>query len=410
MTQPEPVSAAWKRERLGDLPVEIIDGDRSSRYPKRSEFQSEGMPFLNSTNIDRNRIDLSSANLISLEKYAQIKKGRLRPMDIVMTTRGTIGKVALFNDRRYSTGLINAQMLIMRADGRTLDQLFLFYYLCSRVFQDLVRNFASGAAQPQIPIRDLIDVPVSYPPLSTQRRIVAILSAYDDLIENNTRRIAILEEIAQNLYREWFVHFRYPGHEDVPLVDSPLGPIAKGWEPLRVESLVNRLPAGNTYRQSTVSKTGSVPVIDQSRSIVLGYHSNEPDHKAAPDAPIIIFGDHTCKIQLMIEPFSLGPNVVPFTCKQDLPVSYLYFLVSDLVETHEYKRHWTELMNKEVVVAPRPLAVQFEAFVAPIFQQAYCQVRKNAVLRRTRDLLLPRLISGQLDVSDLPIDTGGSDG
>jgi type I restriction enzyme S subunit len=220
----------WRFKKLKNLPIQIIDGDRSSRYPKRDEFQTEGILFLNTTNINQNRFDLIGANFVTSEKFAQIKKGRLQPLDIVMTTRGSVGKVALFNTPQYSTGLINAQMLILRADGNEIDHKFLFYLLCSDVIQGEIRNFASGAAQPQIPIQDLREIEISYPPLPTQRKIAAILSAYDDLIENNTRRIAILEEMAQLIYREWFVHYRFPGHEGVRLVESELGPLPEGWQ------------------------------------------------------------------------------------------------------------------------------------------------------------------------------------
>ena len=127
-----------------------------------------------------------------------------------MTTRGSVGKVALF-DCAYQTGLINAQMLILRSDCTTIEQKYLFYSFCSADMQSKIRNFSSGSAQPQIPIQDLREIEIDYPPLPTQRRIASILSAYDDLIENNTRRIKILEQMAQAIYREWFVEFRAPG-------------------------------------------------------------------------------------------------------------------------------------------------------------------------------------------------------
>ena len=186
----------WKTDKLKNLPVQIMDGDRSARYPKRDEFQRDGVLFLNTTNIENNRLKLDSANFVSFEKYQHIKKGRLQRLDVVMTTRGSIGKVALF-DCAHSTGLINAQMLIMRADGKSIDHRFLFYVLRSDYFQSRIRNFSSGSAQPQIPIQDLREIEIVYPPLPTQRKIATILSAYDDLIENNTRRIRILEAMAR---------------------------------------------------------------------------------------------------------------------------------------------------------------------------------------------------------------------
>ena len=118
----------------------------------------------------------------------------------------------------------------MRADDEIINRKFLFYQTCSNHFQTKLKNFASGSAQPQIPIIDLKEVEIAVPPLSTQRKIAAVLSTYDDLIENNTRRIKILEEMAQAIYREWFVEFRFPGHEGVEMVESELGLIPQGWE------------------------------------------------------------------------------------------------------------------------------------------------------------------------------------
>jgi len=145
----------WKQDILKRLPIDIIDGDRSSKYPKQSEFQATGILFLNTTNIRDNRLDLSEANYISEEKFQQITKGRVLVGDIVMTTRGTIGKVAQY-DRVGEPALINAQMLIIRAHPTSFDSRFLYYIFCTNDMQLKLRNFSSGSAQPQIPITDLL--------------------------------------------------------------------------------------------------------------------------------------------------------------------------------------------------------------------------------------------------------------
>lgn len=109
-----------------------------------------------------------------------------------------------------------------------------------------------------------------------------------------------------------------------------------------------------------------------------------------------IFGDHTCKMQLLIEPFSVGPNVVPFAAGRELPTTYVFYAVNSLVQTQEYKRHWIPLNAKEIVVADRVTAQRFASLIQPMLvaQEALRKVNRN--LRRTRDLLLPRLLSGQV--------------
>ena len=141
-------------------------------------------------------------------------------------------------------------------------------------------------------------------------------------------------------------------------------------------------------------------MIDQSRSSFLGFHDCQPDHYASAESPIIIFGDHTCKMQLMIAPFSLGPNVVPFIAKDKTPISYLFFQIFNLVETREYKRYWTELNNKVVTIADSKNRNIFSELTSPIFQKIDILRSRNHNLRQTRDLLLPKLISGEIDVSD----------
>jgi type I restriction enzyme S subunit len=238
-------------------------------------------------------------------------------------------------------------------------------------------------------------------PLDVQRRIAAILSAYDDLIENNTRRIAILEEMARRIYEEWFVSYRFPGHERVRMVKSELGLVPEGWRVVEVQKVVRRLPAGTVYKQADVVEAGSVPVVDQSSAELLGFHSNEPAHRATPGSPVVIFGDHTCKMQLMVVPFSLGPNTVPFVAER-LPVHYVYGLVRGLVSTHEYKRHWSDLMKKKVLVSADDLAESYATLVQPMAELIECLRQATRNLCATRDLLLPKLISGDLDVSALP--------
>ncbi len=239
---------------------------------------------------------------------------------------------------------------------------------------------------------------VDLPSLPVQQRIADILSAYDELIENSQRRIRILESMARALYREWFVHFRFPGHENHSRVASPLGEIPQGWEVKTVKDILARRTAGSVYRGADVKAEGLVPVIDQSTDEIAGFHDNLPDHDASPSQPIAIFGDHTCKMQLLIEPFSIGPNVVPFVASQPVPTAYVFYAVNSLVHTQEYKRHWTPLTAKEVVVSDSTTAQRFALLIQPLLltQQVHRRLIQN--LRRTRDLLLPRLLSGQIPV------------
>ena len=295
---------------------------------------------------------------------------------------------------------VNQHVSLVRIDPNLADSYYVLYCINSPIYKHQLLTLAQGGTTREALTKEIIgNFEIPLPPLPTQRKIAAVLSAYDDLIENNTRRIEILEEMASAIYREWFVEFRFPGHEQVEMVESELGLIPQGWEVKKVKEIVKRLKAGQTYQQANVKDTGKIIVVDQSRADFLGFHDNAPDHNASPTDPIIIFGDHTCKMQLMVTPFSLGPNVIPFIAKDEMPINYLFFGISNLVETREYKRHWTELNNKEVAIGDSETRKRFSDFATPIFEKIETLREKDQNLRQTRDLLLPKLISGELDVS-----------
>lgn len=230
----------------------------------------------------------------------------------------------------------------------------------------------------------------------TQQKIASILSAYDSLIENNTKRIKLLEQMAENLYKEWFVRFRFPGHENVKMENG----MPKGWKVERVKDCVKRLPYGRTYKANELSTDGKVIVIDQSTSNYLGYHDNEPSHFASFDSPIILFGDHSCKFCFMTRDFSLGENVIPFKSKDIKLINdyYLFYSVHKLIVTEEYKRHWGRFSSMKILIPSIELQHRFCKHITYYEKLKQKLMSQNTYLTRQRDLLLPRLMSGKLEV------------
>lgn len=242
---------------IGETNTQFIDGDRSARYPKREEYVDSGIMFLNGESINRGTINKEAVNFITEQKYRDIKKGRIARNDILLTTRGNgIGDVAFVttNDK----GLINAQMLILRADNKDIYAKYLFYYITSNSLQNYILNFASGSAQRQIPIRDLKKIPIYLPKAQAQRNIAAILSAYDELIDNNQRRIALLEKMVEEIYREWFVRLRFPGHEKARIVKG----MPEEWRFDEASKFFN-LAKGISYAaEELTDDTGHMPFIN----------------------------------------------------------------------------------------------------------------------------------------------------
>lgn len=370
---------------------------------KSGWYTPAGTPIVKVSDFTENSIDTASLTFIPTELAAAFSRYRLEEGDVVIQTVGSwpsnpqsvVGKVVRV-PRRASGALLNQNAVIVQPKP-PLDKRFLFYLLRSPLFKHYIIGTAQGAAsQASITLDSIRGFCFKLPSAPVQRRIATILSAYDDLIENSTRRITILEEMAQAIYREWFVHFRFPGHEKVKMFTSKQGPLPQTWSVQRVRELVKRLKAGRVYTDSDVVDEGNVPVIDQSRTSLLGYHDNAPDFWATPSNPIVVFGDHTCKMQLMVEPFSVGPNVVPFVSNTKLPILYLFFVIRNLVETKEYKRHWTELTNKAVILGAREVAEEFARSTTTILEEINLLMHKNENLRRSRDLLLPKLIAGEI--------------
>ena len=410
-----------RTKKIKELPITIIDGDRSSRYPKRGEFRKKGILFLNTANIVQNRLDLTEANYVSSEKFDEIRKGRLQRYDIVMTTRGSIGKVALF-DSNPPAGLINAQMLILRADGEVLDQKFLFYLFCSDVFQIKLSNFASGSAQPQLPIVDLKEIEIGVPPLPIQRKIAAILGNYDDLIENNTCRIKILEEMAGTIYREWFVDFRFPGHENVRMVDSELGLIPQGWEVKRLDDVVENTKA-HVKPGKRLEGLPYVPIdCIPRRSIALREHKPYTEAKSSLIAfkrHDILFGAMRSYFhKVVLAPFDGITRQTCFVLRSrncdDYPFNlFALFQDSTIAYSNNHSTGstipytmWDGALAIMPIVIPTDRLIQlFSDIVSPMLELIQMLSMRNTILRKNRDLLLPKLISGELDVSDLDINT-----
>ena len=385
-------ATAMRKVKLKDVCDRITVGHVG---PMADKYTSEGVPFLRSQNITPFRLSIEDIKFVPREFHEKLRKSALHPGDVAVVRTGYPGTACVIPSTFTE---LNCADLVVITPSSELNPHYLAAVFNSAWGVASVAGNLVGVAQQHFNIGAAKELVIALPARPVQDRIASILSAYDELIENSQRRIQILESMARALYREWFVLFRFPGHENHPRVASPLGEIPQGWEVKTVKDILARRAAGSVYRDAEVKPEGDIPVIDQSTKEVLGFHDNAPDHYASSALPMAIFGDHTCKMQLLIEPFSVGPNVVPFVASQEMPTAYVFHAVNSLVHTQEYKRHWIPLTAKEVVVADRVTAQRFASLIQPMLvtQETHRKAIRN--LRRTRDLLLPRLLSGQIAV------------
>ncbi len=371
---------------------DVIDDIHSGGTPstKQSEYWGGNLKWLSSGETSNSFI-YETVEKITEAGVKNSSTKLAKKNDVVLACAGqgkTRGQVSYLEDDMY----INQSVIALTANKSILDSLYLFYNLKNR-YKELRGGSDSSSTRGSITTTSLKNLYIELPPLSVQQKIVSVLHSYDKLIQNHKKQIENLQNLAGELYKEWFVRFRFPGHEKASFENG----IPAGWKVDKIKNRVKRLSFGKTYKKDEVLTDGEIIVIDQSESEYLGYHNGEPSHKATIDEPIALFGDHSCKYELMTRDFSLGENVIPFV-SQNIDVYYLYYAVYKIVETEEYKRHWSLFINKKILIPEEKLQLMFRKYALSIKKQTEILSFQITNLSKQRALLLPRLMSGKLEV------------
>lgn len=275
---------------------------------------------------------------------------------------------------------------------------FLYYTVTNQSFTDYLTANAKGAAYPAVDTEIIKRAEVHLPTLPTQRRIAAILSAYDELIENNSRRIKILEEMARMIYQEWFVKFRFPGHEQAKFVESSLGMIPAGWEVKKLGDIIS-LEYGKGLKADQ-RKPGKYLVYGSSG--IVGFHN-----EYLVENPGIIVGRKGNVGSVFWSDYNFFPIDTVFYVKTKISLKYVYFnlqtqnFINNDAAVPGLNRNQAYLLP--FLVPESKLLAYFEPELEPIFTLLKNLRKRNEILKQTRDMLLPKLISGEIDVSDLDI-------
>lgn len=327
---------------------------------------------------------------------------------------------------KYHKGRFDAYQrtyVIRSVDERVLNNRYLFYAL--QLELDLLQSLSTGSATKFLTLTILNALKVRVPSLSDQNRIVSILGAYDDLIENNTRRIEILEEMARRLYDEWFVQFRFPGHEGVEFKESELGLIPEGWEVVALERAVEINPKTKVERDGekvfvpmgALSETGMVVSGWEIKSGNSGAKFQNGDTLVARISPCLENGktgfvDFLPASQptacgstefIVLRSRSLCPEMVYCLSRSDRFREVAMKSMSGA--TGRQRVRVESLVGYPIAQPESELVAKYHAFAQPCFKEIRVLANKNANLRQQRDLLLPKLISGEIDVSDIPMPT-----
>jgi type I restriction enzyme S subunit len=301
----------------------------------------------------------------------------------------------------------------LRSNSPKLDQDFLRFIVGGSGFESYIKPITTGINVPHISGRQILDYEFLLPPLATQQRIAGILSAYDELIKNNQQRIKILESMARALYREWFVYFRFPGYESKPHDPSILSNIPYSFEVMELGDLCELRK--DHYRDQEHSE---LPLVDMAR---IPSHSLAPSDLGTPDelatSRILfkegdtLFGAIRCylhKVITMHFPGVTNTSVLVLRPKKECFRALLAIVASDIDTIRWAEKqstgtkmpviNWGVFQRMPTPIPSEALAQSFEEIAGPMMEEIGVLATKIQNLRRTRDLLLPRLLSGQIDV------------
>jgi len=309
----------------------------------------------------------------------------------------------------------NQDLKALRTSESITDE-FLFYFLLSQ--RNQIRNSATEASHgtKKLETRVLEDWPTPLPDTTTQKAIADILSAYDDLIENNRRRMALLEESARLLYREWFVHLRFPGHEHVPIIDG----VPEGWERKPLEEIaefrLGKMLDQNKnkgemmpYLANVNVRWGGFDLIDLRE---MRFESDELETFGLKVGDIVMCeGGEPGRCAIwkgQVSGMMIQKALHRIRCRENMPSVFLYYSLRHLGEAGHLASLFTgatikhlprqQLAKVSVLVPPRPVLEAFSDFVDPVERQMGLLEASNRRAAEARDLLLPRLMNGEIDV------------
>jgi type I restriction enzyme S subunit len=440
---------------LRDLLLTTKDGDWGKELPEKGLVPHR---VIRGTDFPGVRIGDTKSVPVRYLSEATVHRRTLMPDDILLETAGgspgrPTGRSLLITERLLSSLDLPATCAsfarFLRVDPSKAVPSFVYWYLqylyaSGQMEEHQVQH--TGVARFQYTkFAETEQIPLPDP--EEQRAIAHILGTLDDKIELNRRMNETLEAIARALFKSWFVDFdpvlrnmarngrgqpspcasRHPlpkveGLEHRPsnsggvsvgegrieeldalfpdsFVDSELGEIPKGWRVRPVGDFIERLSVGKKYEQKTVRPTGKVPVLDQGKTGVIGYHDNGPGVVASVQHPIAIFANHTCYMRLIHFSFSTIQNVLPFVGK-GVDTIWTFYATYGRQSFIEYKGHWPDFVIHKIVMPDPKLTIEFARLVHPLLKLTWARERESGTIAVLRDTLLPKLISGQLRVRD----------
>ena len=398
---------SWKKAKLSECCQSISDGDHQA--PPKS---NKGIPFVTISNIKDNSFDFTNCMHVPQSYYDNLlAKRKPQKGDILYSVVGSFGIPVLIKENVKFT--FQRHIAILRPNPHIVEPAYMYYSMLSKAFFLQADAAAIGAAQRTISLSSLQNLTINLPDLPTQRRIASILSAYDDLIENNRRQIKLLEEAAQRLYREWFVELRFPGHESVKVVDG----VPEGWMKGTVDNIV-KLLSGYPFKSSEYVSSGKYRLITI-KNVKDGEFSPDnvdyidqlpdkvPSHCILTEGDILLSLTGNIGRVCIVNGYNylLNPRVAKL---QTLHPAYAYCMF----RSKEMLNKMTALSNGvaqqnlspiraekiRILIPSSNLLFQFKNIVEPIISQIILLNNQITFACEARDRLLPELMGREIEV------------
>lgn len=402
---------SWEKVKLGDIATVT-----SSKRFHLSERSESGIPFYCSKQIiQKVRGELvSDYDYIREEFYENVKKqyGVPEPGDLLITTRGSYGVPYIYqeDDKFY---FADGNLTWLKDFKEDVDVRFLYYWIRSYEGQKKIDAIAKGTAQKAVTIDGIKNLEISIPSFKTQKHIADILSAYDNLIENNQKQIKLLEEAAGRLYKQWFIDLRYPGHETTPIVDG----LPEGWRYKPVNSIVSLL-SGYAFKSDSFSENGRYKIVTiknvqdgvfdgENVSLVDDIPPKMPTHCILNNGDVLLsLTGNVGRVCMVVgENYLLNQRVAKL--KSDFPsFTYCVFRSKDMYDEMNNLANGAAQQNLspirtgqiKIAVPPRDILELFEKEVNPIIAKILLLNKQNKSLSQSRDRLLPKLMNGNPEV------------
>jgi type I restriction enzyme, S subunit len=387
----------WLEKTIGEITEIVTKGTTPTTYG--FSFTEHGVNFIRAESISKDgRVNEETFLKISNECHIKLKRSQLKADDILFSIAGmALGKTGIVKES-FLPANTNQAVGILRPIKEYVFPKFLQYQFINPNFNELVNRFSAQSAQPNINLTQLKSLKVYTPPLNTQGKIVSILNAYDELIENNLKRIALLEQAGQNIYEEWFVNMRFPGHDKIAVDKETRLP--KGWVRTILGSFTEIRKGKNITSKSAIE--GDVPVV--AGGLKPAYYHNESNTET-PVITVSASGANAGYVNIYLNRIwasdcsyidsSMTEFVYFIYNLLKINQTLLFRLQRGSAQPHVYPK---DLKEMEVIIPDPRIIKQFEDVVSHSYSQIRVLQKQIETLKKARYILLPRLMNQTIKV------------